>query len=88
MEEDKISVFNIARPRDYNLLCPVSDKKEEVTLFKYSKYGLGSTISKDFAEKTSDELFDKKIVETKSLNEIINKSPYKGKRIDVLSIDV
>ena len=88
MEEDKIILFNMARSHDYNILCPVSDKKEEVTLFKYSKYGLGSTINKDHAAETSDELFDKKIVETRTLNEIIDESPYKGKQIDVLSIDV
>lgn len=88
MEEDKISLFNMVRPRDYNIICPVSDKREEVTLFRFSKYGLGSTINRDYASETKDEIFDKKIVETKTINEIIDYSPYKGKQIDVLSIDV
>ena len=45
MEEDKISLFNMVRTRDYNIVCPVSDKREEVTLFRFSKYGLGFTIN-------------------------------------------
>jgi FkbM family methyltransferase len=88
MEEDKISLFKMARPLDYNIVCPVSDKREEVTLFRFSKYGLGSTINREYAAETSDEIFDKKTVETKTINEIIDDSPYKGKQIDVLSIDV
>ena len=88
LEEDKISLFNMIRPSDYNILCPISDKKEKVTLFRYGKFGLGSTIDKDYAEKTSEVLFDHQAVETKTLNEIISESPYSNKQIDVLSIDV
>jgi len=46
MEEDKITLFDMVRPRDLNVLSPISDKEEEVTLYRYSKYGLGSTIDK------------------------------------------
>jgi len=87
LEEDKIRLFNMVRPHDYNTLCPVSDKREKVTLFRYDKYGLGSTINKDHAMKTSEELLDYKIIETKTLNEVINESPYCNRQIDVLSID-
>ncbi len=88
MEADKISTFKMVRPGDCNIVCPVSDRREEVTLFRFSKYGLGSTINRDFAVETNDEIFDKKTVETKTINEIIDDSPYRGKQIDVLSIDV
>lgn len=88
MEEDKICLFNMARPGDHNIICPVSDKREEVTLFRFSKYGLGSTINCDYAKDINDEIYDKKIVATKTINEILNDTPYKGKQIDVLSIDV
>ena len=88
MEEDKINAFCMVRPHDYNLLCPVSDIREEVTVITYSKYGLGSTISKDFASTVKHSILDQKAVFTKTLNDIINESPYKGKQIDVLSIDV
>jgi FkbM family methyltransferase len=88
MEEDKISLFNMVRPRDLNVLSPISDKEEEVTLYRYSKYGLGSTIDKKIASETTDNIYDKTTVKTKTLNEVINESSYKDTQIDVLSIDV
>ena len=88
MEEDKISLFNMVRPNDLNVLSPISDKEEEVTLYRYSKYGLGSTIDKKIASETTDYIYDKTIVKTRTLNEVINESPYKDTQIDVLSIDV
>ena len=88
MEEDKISLFNMVRPRDLNVLSPILDKEEEVTLYRYSKYGLGSTIDKKIASETIDNIYDKTIVKTRTLNEVINESPYKDTQIDVLSIDV
>ena len=88
MEEDKISLFNMVRPRDLNVLSPISNKQEEVTLYRYSKYGLGSTIDKKIASETTDHIYDKTIVKTRTLNEVINESPYKDTQIDVLSIDV
>ena len=78
----------MARPRDHNVLCAVSDKQEEVTLYRYSKFGVGSTIDDSYAANVSDEVFDKQNIQTKNLNQIIEESPYKGKQIDVLSIDV
>ena len=87
MEEDKISLFNMVRPRDLNVLSPISDKEEEVTLYRYSKYGLGSTIDKKIASETTDQIYDKTIVKTRTLNKVINESPYKDIQIDVLSID-
>ena len=88
LEEDKISLFNMVRPRDLNVLSPILDKEEEVTLYRYSKYGLGSTIDKKIASETIDNIYDKTIVKTRTLNEVINESPYKDTQIDVLSIDV
>jgi len=88
MEEDKVSLFNIVRPLDHNVLCAVSDKQEEVTLYRYSKFGVGSTIDAGYAANVSEKVFDKQSIQTKTLNQIIEESPYKGKQIDVLSIDV
>ena len=88
MEEDKISLFNMVRPRDLNVLSAISDKEEEVTLYRYSKYGLGSTIDKRIASETTDSIYDKTIVKTKTLTEVINESLYKDTQIDVLSIDI
>jgi len=88
MEEDKISLFNMARPKDFNVLSPISDIEEEVTLYRYSKFGLGSTIDKKIASETNDQIYDRTVIKTKTLNDVINSSPYKDSQIDVLSIDV
>lgn len=51
MEEDKISLFNLARSHDHNVLSAISDKQESVTLYRYSKFGVGSTVDDNFAAK-------------------------------------
>ncbi len=88
MEEDKVFLFNLARPQDHNVLSAVSDKEEEVTLYRYNKYGLGSTIDNEFTNSTGNTLFDTRKIKTKTLNRIISESPFQGQQIDVLSIDV
>ncbi len=86
MEEDKIRLFNMVRRRDYNILCPVSNKRETVTLYRDGKYGLGSTLDKDLAGQITAAQCE--TVETKTLTEIIDDSPFRDRHIDVLSIDV
>jgi len=88
MEEDKINLFNMVRPRDFNVLSPISDKEEVVTLYRFGKYGLGSTIDKKIASETTDHIYDKTSVKTHTLNDVIDNSPFKDRQIDVLSIDV
>ncbi len=88
MEEDKISLFNIVRPRDHNVLCAVSDRKEKVTLYKNNKFGLGSTIDKQVKDQRKTDFLDTIDLRSNTLNEIIENSPFRGRQIDVLSIDV
>ena len=49
MEEDKVSLFNLVRPKDINILSAISDVNEDVKLYRFDKYGHGSTIDKNFA---------------------------------------
>lgn len=88
MEADKISLFNMVRTRDWNVLSPISDKKERVTVYRFGKFGVGSTIDPKFAVDTGETIYDTREFFSKTLDEVINESPYKGKQIDVLSIDV
>lgn len=88
MEEDKISLFNMVRPRDHNVLCAVSDRKEKVTLYKDSKFGLGSTIDAQAGGQGKTDFLDTIDLRSYTLNEIIENSPFKDRQIDVLSIDV
>jgi len=88
MEEDKIRLFEFLRPRDTNILSAVSDKEETVTLYRYSKYSLESTIDEKIAARAVHDEYDRKIVKTKTLTQILYNSPYREKQIDLLTIDV
>ncbi|MEI7825053.1 MAG: hypothetical protein WCI01_07120 [Chlorobiaceae bacterium] len=45
---------------------------------RYSNYGVGSAIDPGCAAKTTKKVFVQQQVLTKTLNEIIDESPYKG----------
>lgn len=85
MEEDKVSLFNLARPKDFNFLAAVSDKKEKVKIYRAQNFGVGSSINPNFINKNN--IIDEKFIETSTLDEILEKSPFKNKEIDLLNID-
>ena len=68
------------RPRDENICSPISNKKSYVKVVKYQNFGLGSHIVK--SNKSSKDSFL-----TNSLDEILLKSKYKNRQIDLLNID-
>lgn len=80
IEIDKIKVFKIARPDDLNICCPISDKKFNVKVVNRLKYGVNTYIRK--GKKNEENL-----IQTKTLNEIIDKSKYRNREIDLLNID-
>ena len=85
MEDDKISTFNLARPNDFNYLGAISDKVENVKIFRNQKFGVSSTINEDIIKK--DDIIDEILIETKTLNNVLELSPFKNKEIDLLNID-
>ena len=85
MEKEKIDLFNIARPDDYNFLGAISDKKDKVKIYRNQKYGVSSTINPDFLDKKN--IIDEHVIETTTLNDVLNNSPYQNKKIDLLNID-
>ena len=85
MEKEKIDLFNIATPGDYNFLGAISDKKEKVKIYRNQKYGVSSTINPDFLDKKN--IIDEHVIETTTLNDVLNNSPYQNKKIDLLNID-
>ena len=87
MEEDKISLFNMVRPRDLNILTAILDVEEDVTRYRFSKHGFGSTIDKKIALDTIDNIYDEANIKTRTLNSVINETQYKNIQIDLLSID-
>ena len=87
MDAIKIKCFDLARPDDTNVNAAVSDKKETVTVYNFSRYGLGSTIDPEVARNTPMPVISETSMETQTLTEIIDASPYKNRPIDLLSID-
>ena len=85
MEKDKINTFNLTRPNDFNFLGAISDKVETVKIFRNQKFGVSSTINRDIINK--DDIIDETLIETKTLNNVLELSPFKNKEIDLLNID-
>lgn len=87
MDAIKIKCFDLARPKDTNVNAAVSDKKETVTVYNFSRYGLGSTIDSEVARNTDMPLYSQTEIETRTLTGIIDASPFKNRQIDLLTID-
>lgn len=85
MENDKISLFRLLRPRDFNVVAAVSDTQQEVTIYKDRDFSLGTTIN-PLMNKTMKS-YTTETMRTRTLNQIIESSPFRDNEIDVLSID-
>jgi hypothetical protein len=85
MEKDKIATFNLARPNDYNFLGAISDKIEKVKIFRNQKFGVSSTINRNVIK--NEDIIDDDYIQTTTLNIVLETSPFKGKKIDLLNID-
>jgi len=87
----KIDAFHLARPDDTNIAMAVSDTTKMVTVFNDGLYGLGSTIDKTTARQTqkphNESISLSKEVPADTLDNIIEKTTYKNRQIDLLSID-
>jgi len=83
MEADKIFCFGLARPRDHNVVAAVSDTPGTVTLAEEGRYSLGARIASVDAAAPGGG----RAIETRTLDSIIEASPFAGRRIDLLTID-
>jgi FkbM family methyltransferase len=82
-------LFNLLRPRDINLECPISDKKETLTYFRFPHYAL-NTLSKEVADKRIADgitLIEKIDLETETVEAILDKH-LGDKSLDLITIDV
>lgn len=86
MEEEKIALFRLARPNDFNKVAAVSDVRQQVTVRRDRRHSLGSTIVPGLLAK-EDPSLETLNVETRTLDEILGQSPWSGHEIDVISID-
>jgi FkbM family methyltransferase len=88
---NSMSLFNRLRPRDINLEIPVSDKKQKLKYYMFNEPAL-NCFSKELAEKRDGKdnykIVSEKVMETSTLEEILEKYLPYGQEIDFMSIDV
>ena len=83
----KIKAFDWARPQDHNVTAAISDKKDKVKVYSFGNYSLDSTLDEHTALTSRGKIENVRTVETQTLQEIIEGSPFAGRQIDLLSID-
>ncbi len=85
IDELKIELFNMTRPRDVNIACAVSNHSGTV---KFYRAGLFSQINTIVAEESRlMKSFVTLDVPSRTLTEILDSSKYKDKKIDLLCVD-
>lgn len=81
----KIEGFNLIRRKDINISCAISDHEGEITLYTNGFYSLTTSLDPNFTKGKNNYI--KKTIKCSTLNNIIDNSRFKNKKIDFLSID-
>ena len=84
LDFNTIDMFNFFRKKDVNIQTAISDKEEERDLFFFHNRSAINTLSV-VSGSNSKEI---KKIKTRSLNDVIEDSVFKNKKIDFVSIDV
>ena len=84
LDFNSIDLFNFFRKKDFNVNAAVSNKNEEKDLYFFHNRSAINTLSKESGLKAKEI----RKIKTRTLNDIIENSPYKDKQINYLSIDV
>ena len=83
-----IELFNFLRPNDLNLQIAVSDKEGEISFFYQKKFSQLNTTDKEVAKENFQGNFQEKKVKCQTIQNILDNSKFKNKKIDFLNIDV
>ncbi len=83
-----IELFKKSRMKDINLNIGISNKKGIQNIYFRKEINMLNTLSKKFAKKQFLKGFFSKKIYIDRLDNILNKSKYKNKKIDFLNIDV
>ena len=84
LDFNSIDLFNFFRNKDFNVNAAISDKNKEVDFYFFHNKSAINTLSRTTGAKAREI----KRIEARTLNNIIENSPYKNQKIDYLSIDV
>ena len=83
-----IDLFNYLRPQDLNILTAISDKEGEVTFYYQKEFSQLNTTDKKVADQHFHGVFKERQVKSQSIQNILDNSKYKNKKIDFLNIDI
>jgi len=83
-----IDLFNFLRPNDLNLQVAVSNKEGDISFFYQKKFSQLNTTDKKIAEENFQGKFQERKVKSQTIENILDNSKYKNKKIDFLNIDV
>ena len=88
VNEFSIDLFNYLRPNDLNLQLAISDMEGEISFFYQKDFSQLNTTDKKIARENFQGNFQEKKVKCQSIQNILDNSKYKNKKIDLLNIDI
>ena len=91
LDKESIDEFNKIRDKDYNVQSLISSNiGEEKEIYYYHSRSAINTLSRELLEHRNTKKDSIKILKetTNTLGNIIEKSPYKNQKINLLSIDI
>ena len=88
VNEFSIDLFNFLRPKDINLLTAISDYEGEISFYYQKKFSQLNTTDKKIAKENFQGNFKERKVKCNTIQAILDKSIYKGKKIDFLNVDI
>ena len=83
-----IDLFDFLRPKDLNILTAVSDKKGKIIFYYQKNFSQLNTTNKKLAIQHFNGIFKEKTISCNTIQNILEKSKYKDRKIDFLNIDV
>ena len=86
--EFSIDLFNYLRPNDINLHTAIADKEGEISYFYQKKFSQLNTTNRKIANEHFNGKFFEKKVKCQTIQNILDRSIYKNKKIDLLNIDI
>ncbi|MDE2341940.1 MAG: FkbM family methyltransferase [Betaproteobacteria bacterium] len=84
--EIKIRTFQWVRPEDYNVVAAVSDRPGSVTVQTDKDFSVGEQIVLE-GQGSRPGFGQSRVMETRTLTDILDHSPFAGKTIQLLNID-
>jgi len=87
-DNSSIKLFNIFRKKDYNVNCVLSDKQEIKDFYFYHERSSINTLSKELVNSRKTKPAKTIKIKSKTLNQILESSPFNLNKINLLSIDI